>query len=122
MQKISRDINLSESPNAKERVRALSHIYALLSDSYTLSVADYSELFGEICRPIFKRYADSSEKSRDLAFRISIFLFEVSECNRRKLSDLFSSNPTRAERSRFCTCTGILYTGPATAGTSHFGL
>jgi tRNA U54 and U55 pseudouridine synthase Pus10 len=77
MQKISRDLNSAEAPDAKERSRALSHVLTLLRDEYTMEVSDYNDVLSEICRPIFKRYADTSEKCRDLAFRISILLFEV---------------------------------------------
>ena len=77
MQRISRDLNSTDSLDAKERSRALTRILQLLRETYTMSVADYNEVFGDICRPIFRRYADVSEKCRDLAWKVSLFLFEV---------------------------------------------
>jgi hypothetical protein len=37
---------------------------------------DYSEVFSDISKYLFQRYADSSEKCRELALKITIFFFE----------------------------------------------
>lgn len=52
-------------------------IWRQLSDEYSMSTIEYNDLMSEMARPIFKKFADSTEKIRDLAFRITKLFFEV---------------------------------------------
>lgn len=52
-------------------------IWRQLSDEYTMKTVDYNEVLSEMARPIFKRFSDTTEKIRDLAFRVTKLLFEV---------------------------------------------
>jgi hypothetical protein len=69
---IARHISvLNTEADQSSRKRALQAIHDTLFIEYTTSDEDYCELFGDVCKTIFKRYNDKVEKCRDLAYRIS---------------------------------------------------
>jgi hypothetical protein len=76
--KISRDVNSLSSEDINERRRALTKLHKAIFQDHNMSAADYSEVFRDICKHIFKRYADPIEKCRELALRLTRDFFERS--------------------------------------------
>jgi hypothetical protein len=83
LSKIARDINSVDVEDINERRRALQKLKKTLFDDFQMSTADYNEVFRECCKPIFRRFADSSEKCRELSLSITSLFFE-------KASDMVS--------------------------------
>lgn len=79
LQCVCREAAISETGSAMVRRKSLQNILSTLqSAEETLSGLEYSELFMEISKPLFKRFADDVEKCRELGFRITGLLFERS--------------------------------------------
>jgi len=74
--KIARDLNLTGSDDVGERRSALLRVHKTLFEQHTMATADYNEVFRDTCKPVFKRYADTSEKCRELALKITLTFFE----------------------------------------------
>jgi len=64
-------INSLSDSDSLVRKKALSSLRSSLFDTGTLTSTDYSKLFREICKPLFKRFADPTEKCRELSQIIS---------------------------------------------------
>eukprot|EP01041_Mallomonas_annulata_P011277 gene11277-23590_t len=75
--KIGRDINLINSEKDMERRRGLASLQRTLFIEHKMNPNDYSEVFRDICKTIFKRYSDSIEKCRELALTITQNFFKV---------------------------------------------
>lgn len=77
--KIARNVdNLSNSDDVSNRKNALQKLYSSLFEAFTMSERDYSEVFREIAKPVFKRFADPVEKCRELSLKITQCFFENS--------------------------------------------
>ena len=74
--KVARDLNLSGSDDVGERRGALLRVYKTLFEQHTMAAADYNEVFRDTCKPVFKRFADMSEKCRETALKITLAFFE----------------------------------------------
>jgi len=66
----------SEDPSARKQ--ALSKLHRTLFEEFLLSDSDYSVVFRELAKPIFKRFADPVEKCREGAFKLTQAFFECS--------------------------------------------
>lgn len=66
----------SEEPSARKQ--ALSKLHRTLFEEFLLSDSDYSVVFRELAKPIFKRFADPVEKCREGAFKLTQAFFECS--------------------------------------------
>jgi hypothetical protein len=77
MTKIARDVNSLADESQAVRRSAIEAINRTLFTEHRLSVEDYGEVFSDICKPIFKRYADPVEKIRELAFTITMNFFDA---------------------------------------------
>jgi hypothetical protein len=66
-----------ESENASIRKDALKNIIDVLfeNNNGVLTDTDYSLIFRDSCKPIFKRMSDTSEKCRELSLRLTTLLF-----------------------------------------------
>jgi len=77
MAKLSRDINIIDgSDSSASKRKSLAEIHANLFVRHSMSEGDYNEVFREICRSVFKKFADPAEKCRELTLRISLGFFE----------------------------------------------
>jgi len=75
--KVTREVNSLSSEDGNARRRALLHLQSSIFEQHIMaSDEDYSELFKEICKPIFKRFADPVEKCRELSLRLALSFFE----------------------------------------------
>ena len=79
-QKISADLANINEENPVIRRNSLSSLFEILFTRYTSTDEIYSSIFSDICRPLFKRYTDSTEKCREYAYKITQQFFEKS-CN-----------------------------------------
>ena len=70
LSKIQRDVNGSSDEDLTVRKQSLKKLKATLFDDFSLTDADYGEVFGEICKPLFLRFSDPAEKCRDTTLRI----------------------------------------------------
>jgi hypothetical protein len=73
-----RDCVSADSGTSGERKKALQKIQQTLNSSTFLTEDDYSEIFKDISKTLFKRFSDDVEKCRELAFAITAVLFERS--------------------------------------------
>ena len=76
MTKLARTINSLADESQSVRRKSLETIKTTLFEEFKLSTEDYGEVFSDICKSIFKRFADPVEKNRELAFRITMLFFE----------------------------------------------
>lgn len=76
LSKIARDLNFTSAENANDRRQALQRLHLVLFTEFSMSITDYNEVFRDICKTLFKRYSDPSEKCRDLSLRITQSFFE----------------------------------------------
>jgi len=76
---IARDVSAVGDADVVLRRRALDNLYKILFVEYTMSKIHYSEIFHDISRNIFKCFADSVEKCRDMSLQITAKFFE--NCN-----------------------------------------
>ena len=77
MAKIARDVNSLSDESQAVRRPAIDAIYNVLFVDFSLSVEDYGEVFSDICKPVFKRFADPVEKIREKAFKITASFFDA---------------------------------------------
>jgi len=75
--RISRDLHVLAEEKAEVKKTSLLKITSVLFEENELSSADYAEVFHEICKPIFRLYADPIEKCRELAFRLTDNFFRA---------------------------------------------
>ena len=75
-QLISRDLSGAISDDINCRKRSLGKIFQTLFVDFSMSEVDYSEIFDDICKIIFKLFADPVEKCREIALKITISFFE----------------------------------------------
>lgn len=73
---VTKEVNNMNDESGLIRRRGLTNLQKLLFIDNRLTAKDYSEAFRDLCRPIFKRFADSIEKCRELAQRITRLFFE----------------------------------------------
>jgi hypothetical protein len=74
---IARDVSALGSDEIGTRQKALKNILAQIFSKHRLeNTQAYAELLGDICKPLFKRFADPAEKCRELSLRIIRFFFE----------------------------------------------
>ena len=73
---VIRDSVAVDTGNSAERKKALARIYQTLSTVTCMTEDDFADLFKDIAKSIFKRFADDAEKCRELAYRISGLLFD----------------------------------------------
>eukprot|EP00601_Ochromonadales_sp_CCMP2298_P021879 CAMPEP_0173319452 /NCGR_PEP_ID=MMETSP1143-20121109/28239_1 /TAXON_ID=483371 /ORGANISM="non described non described, Strain CCMP2298" /LENGTH=243 /DNA_ID=CAMNT_0014262847 /DNA_START=91 /DNA_END=820 /DNA_ORIENTATION=+ len=64
---IARDVAASSEAEAGVRKKALVGLHATLFLHNFMADEGYSEVFRDICKPLFKRFADPIEKCRELA-------------------------------------------------------
>ena len=77
MAKLGRDINIIDgSESSAARRKSLAEIHANLFARHSMSEGDYNEVFREVCRSVFKKFADPAEKCRELTLRITLGFFE----------------------------------------------
>lgn len=74
--KLTKEINAISDSNQVVRKNGLQNLHRLLFVEHKLTERDYSELFHDVCRPVFKRFADPVEKCRDLSQRLTKAFFE----------------------------------------------
>jgi hypothetical protein len=74
--KLTKEINAISDSNQVVRKNGLQNLHRLLFVEHKLTEREYSELFHDVCRPVFKRFADPVEKCRDLAQRLTKAFFE----------------------------------------------
>jgi len=77
--KLQRSVEImtnSEEPTARKH--ALSKLLSSLFQEFVLTEGDYSAVFREIAKPIFKRFADPVEKCRELALKLTQAFFDNS--------------------------------------------
>lgn len=74
--KLSRDIQALGDENQLIRRKALAQLEKTLFYDNSMDEKGYSQVFHDICKPIFKRYADSSEKCREISQRITKLFFD----------------------------------------------
>jgi hypothetical protein len=76
MTKISRDINAINSTDNNAKKKSLISLYDILFVEYTMSSMEYSEVFHDICKTIFKKFTDPVEKCREMSLKITSGFFE----------------------------------------------
>jgi hypothetical protein len=76
-QKITRSLHFLDSTESSERTKGLKDLQKVIFNDFTLSSRDCSEVFADICRPVFKRFADNNERNRSLAFALTSSFFSV---------------------------------------------
>lgn len=79
--KISRDINASHESSElsiRQRISSLENIHNCLFVTSEMPGNDYNIVFAEVCKTIFRKFADSSEKCREWALKITLKFFERS--------------------------------------------
>ena len=74
--KIARDIQSCEENEIGVRKRALTNLHSVLFNDFDMTEDGYNEVFRDVCKKIFKRFADPSEKCRELAQKITASFFE----------------------------------------------
>lgn len=78
MIKISKHVNAVSSEHDHERREALVSLNNVLFTEHTMSQSDYSSIFRDICKSIFKRFADPIEKCRELSLTLTKKMIEHS--------------------------------------------
>mmetsp|Transcript_28473 Transcript_28473/g.64496 ORF Transcript_28473/g.64496 Transcript_28473/m.64496 type:complete len:821 (-) Transcript_28473:7-2469(-) len=73
---IARDVAASSEAEAGVRKKALVGLHATLFLHNFMADEGYSEVFRDICKPLFKRFADPIEKCRELAAVMTRCFFE----------------------------------------------
>jgi hypothetical protein len=74
--KIARYVQGCEDSEVSVRKKALLSLYNTLFEEFNMTEDGYNEVFRDICKKIFKRFADSVEKCRELAQKITTRFFE----------------------------------------------
>ena len=74
--KIAKYVQSCDDNELGVRKKALMGLHSTLFLDHTMSDEDYSEVFRDICKKVFKRFADPSEKCRELAQKITCNFFE----------------------------------------------
>ena len=75
--KLARDVQaVGDLECLPTRRSALQAVHDTLFVKFQLSEEDYGEVFSDICKPVFKRFADPAEKCRELALRITTAFFQ----------------------------------------------
>lgn len=74
--KILKYVQSCEDSELGVRKKALTGLYSTLFVEHSMSDEAYSEVFRDICKKVFKRFADPSEKCRELAQKITHNFFE----------------------------------------------
>jgi hypothetical protein len=74
--KIARDLNTVNADGVNDRRRALQKLHKTLFVDYSMSTIDYNFVFRDTCKVIFKRFADTSEKCRELSLKITQSFFQ----------------------------------------------
>lgn len=69
---------ISAADDVGLRRTSLLKLHRTLFEDFTMTEGDYSEIFREVAKPVFKRFADAVEKCREVAFRITQAFFEHS--------------------------------------------
>ena len=75
--KINRDVNTITEGSSDNKKKSITRINDALFKEYILENADYAEVFHEICKPIFRLYADPVEKCREIALRVTNSFFDA---------------------------------------------
>jgi len=71
LQNIGRDINcIDDASNVGLRKSSLKKLRTELFETVQYSYACYNFIFREVCKTLFKRFADESEKCRELAYEL----------------------------------------------------
>lgn len=71
LQTIGRDINcIDDASNVSLRKSALQKLRKELFETVQFSYACYNFIFREICKTLFRRFADESEKCRELSYEL----------------------------------------------------
>ena len=77
--KLTRHVDvMTNSEDSSARKHALVNLQKMLFEEYCLTDSDYSVVFREIAKPIFKRFADPIEKCRELALKLTQSFFDNS--------------------------------------------
>lgn len=76
MTKISRDINAINSSDNNAKKKSLIALYDILFVENNMSSMEYSEIFHDICKSIFKKIADPVEKCREMSLKITRGFFQ----------------------------------------------
>lgn len=74
--KVSRDVQAIADENGVVRRKALQRLHKTLFDEHTMSDEDYGETFRDLCKGLFKRFADPVEKCRELSLKVTQQFFE----------------------------------------------
>lgn len=74
--KVARYVQACEEEEVGIRKKALNNLLSTLFVENDMTDEGYCEIFRDICKKVFKRFADSSEKCRELAQKITTSFFE----------------------------------------------
>ena len=75
--KIGRNVEvMTNSEDVAQRKQAMTTLYRVLFEESTMVASDYSIVFRDVAKPIFKRFSDPVEKCRELAFKLTRAFFE----------------------------------------------
>lgn len=70
LQRHARDVNATDAESSRIRREALTSLYQSLT-AHILAAPDANEVLDTLSKPIFKRFADTNEKCRELSLRIT---------------------------------------------------
>jgi hypothetical protein len=74
--KIARDVQSLDETELGVRKKALANLHNTLFVENDIAEESFNEVFRDICKKVFKRYADPAEKCRELAQKITLGFFE----------------------------------------------
>jgi hypothetical protein len=74
--KIARDVQAFDENELGVRKKALASFHSILFVDYNMFEDHYNEVFRDVCKKVFKRFADPSEKCRELAQKITLAFFQ----------------------------------------------
>lgn len=74
--KIARDVQSLDETEISVRKKALISLHNTLFVEFIIAEEHYNEVFRDVCKKVFKRFADPVEKCREMAQRITLGFFE----------------------------------------------
>jgi hypothetical protein len=73
MLKLSKDLNILKSDGSSDtKKRSLVSMYKLLFNIHTMPGNGYNQIFQDICKTVFKYFANVTEKNCELAMKITL--------------------------------------------------
>lgn len=75
--KVGRNVEvMTNSEDVAQRKQAMTTLHRIMFEESTMVASDYSIVFRDIAKPIFKRFSDPVEKCRELALKLTRAFFE----------------------------------------------